>query len=165
MILISETQIEEREDFVKPKVRVELKPSLGNLLVIAIEGPLWECEAGVKPLFNIAATVPQDISDQLSLGKLRVLQKVNDLDLVNLPLEHLLVMLLLRVLPHRLAPLCLLELLPVLNPAEVHPSQGLLDTVFLLVPCREHVLSFETSQLAGETLIKCVLPLSVPLHS
>ena len=35
MILISETQIEEREDFVEPKVRVELKSSLGNLLVIA----------------------------------------------------------------------------------------------------------------------------------
>jgi hypothetical protein len=74
-------------------------------------------------------------------------------------------MLLLGVFPHRLAPLSLLELLPILDTAEVLPSQGLLDTVFLLVPCREHILSFETSQLAGETLIKCVLPLSVPLHS
>ena len=165
MILISETQIEEREDFIEPKVRVELKSSLGNLLVIALEGPLRECEAGVKPLLNIAATIAQDISDQLSLGKLRVLQKVNDLDLLYLSLEHLLVMLLLGVLPHRLAPLSLLELLPVLDTAEVLPSQGLLDTIFLLVPCREHILSFEAAQLAGETLIKCVLPLSVPLHS
>lgn len=165
MILISETQIEEREDFVQPKVHVELKPHFGNLLVIALEGPLRECEAGVKPLLKIAATVAQDVSDQLSLGKLGVLQKVNDLDLLYLSLEHLLVMLLLGVFPHRLAPLGLLELLPVLNPAEVLPSQRLLDTVFLLVPCREHIFSFETAQLAGETLIKCVLPLSVPLHS
>jgi hypothetical protein len=47
MILISETQIDEREDFVQPKVRVKLKSSLGNLLVIALKGPLRECEAGV----------------------------------------------------------------------------------------------------------------------
>jgi hypothetical protein len=74
-------------------------------------------------------------------------------------------MLLLGIFPHRLAPLSLLELLPTLDTAEVLPSQGLLDTIFLLDPFREHIFSFETSQLAGETLIKCVLPLSVPLHS
>ena len=143
---------------------VELKSSLDNLLVITFKGPLRECEAGVKPLLHIAATVAQNISDKLSFWELRILQEVNDIDLVDFSLEHLVIMLLLCILPHCLPPLGLLELLPTLDTAEVLPSQSLLDPVFLLVPCREHIVSFETAQLAGETLIKGALPLLVPLH-